>query len=541
MKTTIILAASSHQLDALYNNQIIPVRGKPAISWVIEECLDSKVILTLSSANTRVINYVTKRYPEVKIVRIDSVKEEKKVTGFSILDSLAHAMEAVAVDTELLTVVLGDTMCRNVPKNNDDFVVVSDDFASSERWCLVECDENANIKELFDKQVNLDIKNKKALIGYYQFAEPNLVQKLLLELIYAQKTQISDLLRQYNKQRPIKCVETKEWFDFGHKAGLIKAQNYFYNSRDFNSLKSDPVAGIITKSSSNCKKLEDEYCWYKGLPDKLKVLVPRVLDFYVKEDKAFLSMEMYGYPPLSELFILGNLSLEEWQLVIRRLFEVHRLFEKCEGELPQENFYDLYLHKTWQRLKDLHIQNVYWQKLWTYDEIVINGVVYKNIRYFETRLNDAIEGLVQNVKVSVMHGDYCFSNILFDTNSFICRLIDPRGRLGQQTVYGDARYDIAKLRHSVVGGYDFAVHGLFNLVERENVFEISGNYPDFQEKLTEFFDKTTVEFGFDLNEIRLIEALLFLSMIPLHKDNFERQKVFYLKAVKKINAIFTEK
>ena len=29
MKTTIILAASSHQLDALYNNQIIPVRGKP--------------------------------------------------------------------------------------------------------------------------------------------------------------------------------------------------------------------------------------------------------------------------------------------------------------------------------------------------------------------------------------------------------------------------------------------------------------------------------------------------------------------------------
>ena len=28
---------------------------------------------------------------------------------------------------------------------------------------------------------------------------------------------------------------------------------------------------------------------------------------------------------------------------------------------------------------------------------------------------------------------------------------------------------------------------------------------------------------------------MFLSMIPLHKDNFSRQKVFYLKAIELLN------
>ena len=109
-----------------------------------------------------------------------------------------------------------------------------------------------------------------------------------------------------------------------------------------------------------------------------------------------------------------------------------------------------------------------------------------------------------------------------------------------QTIYGDPRYDIAKLRHSVVGGYDYAVHGLFELVEKGNEFTVANNYPDFQEKMTDYFDEMTEQFGYDTTQIKLIEALLFTSMIPLHKDSMERQKLFYLKAVKKLNELFEE-
>lgn len=61
---------------------------------------------------------------------------------------------------------------------------------------------------------------------------------------------------------------------------------------------------------------------------------------------------------------------------------------------------------------------------------------------------------------------------MFDSSNYIFKLIDPRGRLDSEaTIYGDPRYDIAKLRHSVVGLYDFIVQGLFKLTETDSEFE----------------------------------------------------------------------
>ena len=43
--------------------------------------------------------------------------------------------------------------------------------------------------------------------------------------------------------------------------------------------------------------------------------------------------------------------------------------------------------------------------------------------------------------------------------------------------------------------------------------------------------------GFDVLEIKFIEGLLFLSMIPLHGDNPQRQTVFYLKSLELLNDV----
>ena len=154
----------------------------------------------------------------------------------------------------------------------------------------------------------------------------------------------------------------------------------------------------------------------------------------------------------------------------------------------------------------------------------------KGIEEFATRLS-------KNGTETVVHGDYCFSNILFDSSNYIFKLIDPRGRLNTDpTIYGDPRYDIAKLRHSVVGLYDFIVQGLFKVTETNTEFEYKILTTNDYCVLEEIFDKYSTENGFDVQEIKFIEGLLFLSMIPLHKDNFDRQKVFYLKAIELLNA-----
>lgn len=64
-----------------------------------------------------------------------------------------------------------------------------------------------------------------------------------------------------------------------------------------------------------------------------------------------------------------------------------------------------------------------------------------------------------------MHGDFCFSNILYDSRSNRIKTIDPRGVTpnGKISIYGNIYYDIAKLSHSVIGLYDFIIAGYFKV------------------------------------------------------------------------------
>ena len=45
------------------------------------------------------------------------------------------------------------------------------------------------------------------------------------------------------------------------------------------------------------------------------------------------------------------------------------------------------------------------------------------------------------------------------------------------------------------------------------------------------------EMGYNINEIRLIEALLFISMVPYHKDYPDRQNMMYITGIKYLNEI----
>jgi len=76
-------------------------------------------------------------------------------------------------------------------------------------------------------------------------------------------------------------------------------------------------------------------------------------------------------------------------------------------------------------------------------------------------------GLCSRMKcesISVVgHGDLCFSNMLFDKNTELLMLIDPKGALNEAEIWTDPYYDIAKLSHSICGMYDLFNNGLYSL------------------------------------------------------------------------------
>ena len=58
-----------------------------------------------------------------------------------------------------------------------------------------------------------------------------------------------------------------------------------------------------------------------------------------------------------------------------------------------------------------------------------------------------------------------------------------------------------------------------------------------QEELINEFDSLLVEFGYKPKEIKLIEGLLFISMLPLHQDKLQRQKMMYVTGLELLNSV----
>lgn len=350
------------------------------------------------------------------------------------------------------------------------------------------------------------------------------------------KKEISTALIMYQEKYRLKTRIIDDWYDLGHTSGLIKAKNMLFNARCFNSISVDTECGLLTKTSTKVQKLEDEAFWYAHLPEELKIFTPRLVCFDKDKSSASLTQELYGYPSLQELYLSGEVNLEDWNYIIKSLFSLHKKFEKFKGETNPDALKWLYYDKTKERLSDLRNQNPYWNEVLDREFEYINGKKYRGIASLKSGIDIYVQKLCKTEKETIIHGDYCFSNILFDSSNYNFKLVDPRGRLNNEpTIYGDPRYDIAKLRHSIAGFYDFIVHGLFRLKENKTGFEYEIKTSTDYSILERIFNKYAELNGYNPQEIKFIEGLLFLSMIPLHKDNFSRQKVFYLKAIELLN------
>ena len=115
-------------------------------------------------------------------------------------------------------------------------------------------------------------------------------------------------------------------------------------------------------------------------------------------------------------------------------------------------------------------------------------------------------------------------------------MIDPRGLdfENNQLIYGDIRYDVAKLAHSVIGLYDHIIAGYYELVENEPYnynFKIYTN-PIIENIQGKFLETKFTGKSFEELDTFPILIHLFLSMLPLHADNENRQKALIMNALR---------
>ena len=367
-------------------------------------------------------------------------------------------------------------------------------------------------------------------------------------------------------------------------------------SRCFNQVTIHTKTGVVTKQSSSVKKLQQEVDFYQQLPQHLQIYFPRLVDSSSNQHRhqlvqseqsdhhlthkiditanelvaaeptsAWYSLEYYPYKSLSQYFVYYSLPLTYWSDVFDRLLAIHQQFIEVTPAtkplihelqqdknshfktndmrvnsttmLNQQQLYNFYIDKLNQRISQAK-ENKVLAEILNAPIIRLNDKALLGFNRLKPWLSDQIQRLSQQVKSGFIHGDLCFSNILFEPASGVIRLIDPRGDFMGSVNQGDPRYDLAKILHSVHGRYDFIINDLFVLQQDNLQFHFNTPQTPYLNQLEQLlFTSLKQHAQYELNDLILLESLLFLTMLPLHDDQPKRQTAFLLTGLKLLNDV----
>ncbi len=421
-------------------------------------------------------------------------------------------------ENDKIIVNFGDTIVDNSDLEADQFIYSTSMY--SERWTFFDYDDQSLV--IIDRPRS-KYQQGSVFVGVFIFSDYNLLLSCLQE-----NSSFYGAISSYNDKRKMTPVFSDQWYDVGHL-------NRYYDSkrkiqeRIFNHISIDKKRGILTKYSEDKSKFVNEISWYIKLPSDIEYCRPRIFSYSLSFDKPFVKMEYYSYHTVHDLFLYGNLSVEQWVDV---LSQIHFVYSDLSRYTVKDtniisSLKEIYLDKTTRRLSDLSNQDSF--SNFADHEIIVNGIKYPSLSKLSDVLSFEIPKHLFNVDhFQIIHGDLCFPNILIDDNYAILKLIDPRGSFGHFDIYGDGRYDLAKLFHSIEGGYDFIIKNMFTLdydIDKCIInykLNRSQSNSELLDILREVFSDVLIG---NENEVRFIESLLFLSMVSLHSENVKHQMV----------------
>ena len=243
-------------------------------------------------------------------------------------------------------------------------------------------------------------------------------------------------------------------------------------------------------------------------------------------------MKYYDSKTLSDLFVEDKTEIKEWKRIINQISKLLERFHSMKIKIKKKSIESdlkyMYHEKTLERLNQLKVKKN-WETIFKRELKINKRKIQLDI--FLSNLEKAISNFLETYDIknyTLLHGDLCLGNMIYDKDKII--LIDPRGCFGRQIIYGDKNYDLAKLSHSFLGGYDLIINDKFKVRVKDYSINLKIEFTEKQKKISKIFMENILA-NYNLKHIRFIESLLFLSMIPLHSDNFNRQLAFLCKGI----------
>lgn len=303
-------------------------------------------------------------------------------------------------------------------------------------------------------------------------------------------------------------------------------------SRVYNDFNVDEKQGIITKSSSDVK-LQDEIHYYKNIPKEYKKYFPKLIGSSAKDDKHHLKLKYIPVGNLGDLMINEAYDEDLWLDIFGEIKSILNDFSKKTVPYTQRYADEMFIKKTENEYNKFK-NNKDFINLFRFNTLTINDVDCANFDQIWPVVKDIIRQFTPS-DFCVIHGDMCFSNILYNPEDVPrLKLIDPRGSFGAVGHYGDRYYDIAKILHSIDGGYEYFITDNFEVKQSYNIVTLTYGNDNKNYILNTFINEFS---DYDLVKAHIIEGLIYIGMCARHYDNPKRQVAMYATGIRILNDV----
>ena len=444
--------------------------------------------------------------------------------GLKLGEAVVYALNTIGAGDVPVHLLHGDTLIADPPVDAHDLMVAgprSTEYA----WAEMEVDAEGRVLGLVNTPAGEDgHEGWPIAAGYFAFASG-------LDLLRALTRQRGDFIagvNHYLASHAVTAATAGDWLDFGHVTTFFQSRLAVTTARAFNTVRIDGLAA--RKSSDDAAKMRAEAHWLQAAPPGVQIYCARLLGFGLERGRVFYETEYEFLPVLSELFVYGAVGRKPWLRILASCEDLLRALATVRGETSGDlALRALAADKTIDRLEAFarHGGGRISEPL-SYD-----GRPCPSLLQIAERLVAAMD-LTSGRIGGAMHGDLCFSNLLYDSRNRRIKAIDPRGAVtSAPSLYGDLRYDLAKLGHSIVGRYDQIVAGRYGLSRDGADYALAFAPVACQPWLAEALGDMEVDGVGGLSQsVRAVTTSLFLSMLPLHADRPDRQQAFVANALR---------
>jgi hypothetical protein len=448
--------------------------------------------------------------------------------GYSLGQAVMWALSYIGVGQHPVHILHGDTLVEDVAFDVIDAVAIADP-ADGYAWAEVRTEDGHVVSMETVRGVDA-ARPCPVACGY--FACGNALA--LVRCIARAGGDFVGGFSGYCGEHDVVALPVSRWYDFGHVQTFFRSRRAVATARAFNTLRID--ARVVRKSSADADKIRAEAEWLLAAPAVLRPYCARLIDHGTDSNgDAWYETEYEYLPSLAELFVYGANARATWVAVMASCEEFLRTCaalhdpdaraESGDGALAA-----LTVVKTQTRLERFAAETGFDIDGPTW----FDGRPLPSLRAIGAALPGFID-LASGRAACVMHGDFCFSNILYNARTRRIRVIDPRGSAvpGQPGLFGDSRYDLGKLAHSAIGRYDQIVAGRCSVGQDGMRFTLSFEDAPHHAWLADLLSDMTVD-GIAAvgTEVRAVMAGLFLSMLPLHAERADRQLAFVANALR---------